>query len=423
MYNRRYTQGTSNYENNYRSNGNYKENRNGNRNINRRSNGTSGGKYKTDRYYKKDKRSNNYEYKKRNNRHSNGGKNRYINDLSVKYDIIDYVYSSINVSKYRYKMIEYMSDLYHIKENSYSITPNYNGINSLMIFIKLADRYFSVILDRKTLSYNKDKLDYDKIKIIDFTMRFDESIYKGTIIDGVLLYNTTDNNDKVFMINDVYYFKGKNIKNDKYKYKIMNINSYLEKYYKKDNTDSMNNINLMVNTIYDLSDLKELVDNYIPKSKLKSSIKGIDFYPELSGQKLIYLFSNSSKDSNVGNETISAYNNKTIRPSNINICGTDNITAVFRIKKTDKVDVYNLYLGKQIIKNDKKCIKYTKICIAYIPTTNCSYFCKDIFNNTLKNTALVRCKYILNKDKWVPYELVTDKKIPDSIDIIQNTDN
>ena len=110
---------------------------------------------------------------------------------------------------------------------------------------------------------------------------------------------------------------------------------------------------------------------------------------------------------------------KEIRKANIEVT-EGSVTAVFRMKKTDIIDVYNLYLGTTIKKGDKKLFKYQKIDIAYIPTKECSYFCKDAFSKIYTDSLLVRCKYEKEKSRWIPVELVTNQKISDSVDKIKD---
>ena len=279
-------------------------------------------------------------------------------------------------------------------------------------------KYYSFIVDRKTLSYNLSQLNYNKIKIIPISARLDEKIYKGSIIDGVLLYNGT-RGIKDFVINDIYNFCGENLTNDKMKYKMINIEQYLKAQLKNDS--NLNTINFIVNKFYDLRDIKKLVNNYIPKSKHSNCIKGLSFYPEVSGTKLIYLYNNCTKDVLLNDDTSDGMSiskpklNPIIRKSNISL--SDSITAHFRLKKTDTVDVYELSLSKKFKKNGKSCIKYKKCGIAFIPTRDCSYFCKDAFKNHDGDSIIVECKYVIDKDKWTPYQ-ISNKKYPDDIDKI-----
>jgi hypothetical protein len=328
---------------------------------------------------------------------------------AVKQQLVKFIYDSINISKFKYKLMEYEYDLPMLKDYNYFVSPNYNGINGLLIFIKIKDSYYSFIIDRRTLSYNAQQVDIEKIKSYPVKIKLDKSIYNGTIIDGVLLYNK--GRIKQFMINDVYLFRGQDLSEDKMNNKLLNISSYFDSVMNTNTNDTI----LHINKLYDMSELKKLINSYIPNNKLNNSIKGIAFYPDVSGTKLIYLYNNCSqmKDDTPTNHP-STVNPVIVKQPVRNFAVKDaNITAIFRAKKTDIVDVYNLYLTEVIKDKGKAFIKYKKWALAYIPSRECSFFCKDLFAN--QDTALVECKYILEKDKWMPFKHITDRKKPDSL--------
>jgi hypothetical protein len=336
--------------------------------------------------------------------------NNYLDQQHVKQQLVNFIYNTITISKFKYSLIAYENDLDMLAKTDYFVSPNYNGINSLLIFVKLRNNYYSFTIDRRTLTYNPSQLDLNSIKIIPINIRLDESIYNGTIIDGVVLYNNSRN--KTFVINDIYVFRGQCLTDDKINDKMLNISMYLQANLTKDKF--LKNITFVINKLYEPKDIQHLVNIYIPKSKYKNSIKGLAFYPTISGTKLIYLFNNCSNIT--PKKSLHDKTRKkiiTIRPSGFN--NTDGITAIFRIKKTKTPDVYHLYLSKKMIKNGKKIIKFKKYGIAYIPTFNVSYFCKDLFNSIDDNATLVKCKYSCEKNKWIPFEHTKDKKIPDNI--------
>lgn len=362
-------------------------------------------------------------YMKNNINKSNNDENYFNN--STKQLLLEYVYNKIKLSNYKYTLIEYEYDLTLLKEKPYYVSANYTGIHSLLIFVKIKNKFLSVIIDRKTLTYNLNQIDYNRVKIIPVHHRLDESIYDGTIIDGVLLYNTF-NGVKTFVINDLYYFRGINLFDDKISNKMLNINIFFEK-NKDDN--NVNNTIFVVNKLYPLTEIQQLINLYIPKSKYNKCIKGIAFYPEYSSSKLIYLFNNCSHDENnleEKNDSDDKIKNnekddvKIENMSNIQFKGDINSLITFRIKKTDTVDVYNLYIGdKTIGDNGKKIIKYKKMGIAFLPTSENSHFCRNIFSQTNETNLLVDCKYDSEKNRWIPVKLTTNKKIPDLIDKIK----
>lgn len=363
----------------------------------------------------------------------------------TKKQLLEYIYKTIELSNYKYKLLEYEYDLPLIKERQYYVSPNYNGIHSLLVFVKINEKFLSFIIDRKTLTYNINQIDYEKVKIIPIQCRLDESIYNGSIFDGVLLYNNIDGL-KHFVINDIYYFRGKNITDDKITNKMLNISTYLETINVSDT--SLNNIVFIVNKLYPLNEIQQLVNVYIPKSKYNKSIKGIAFYPEFSGIKLIYLYNNCShekiEESNNNNNQTSEKSNhsnnnhqnsiatmnipgkmevtsiiKSMKESKLNVSGGENIYITFKMKKTNIVDVYNLYLGHKVISDGKKLFMYKKIDIAYIPTKECSYFCKKSFDDSNSDELIVKCKYDVDKNRWIPDEL-SDSKRPDTVDKLKS---
>lgn len=309
-------------------------------------------------------------------------------------DIINYVTSSLDIHRYRYKILEYVNDLNMIDKKKHYISPNYNGVNSILVFVKLEDRYCSYLIDRKSFNTRNNEPKITKVNI-----RLDESLYKGSIMECVVLYG----NDKVktCIVTDMYMFRGEKMFRTRMDNKMLSLSTYLETFYKE---DSINNVHLIPNKLYDLCCIKDLVNTYIPKSKYKSCIKGLAFYPEYSSTKLLYMYNNCNKENQEEYTPV-------IVEKKINI--SSDISANFRMKSTDTVDVFNLYLAVNFIKNGKSCVKYKKYGIAYIPTTNCSYFCRDLFTNT--DTELVKCAYSSEKDKWIPYEKA-NVKIPNTFE-------
>lgn len=347
--------------------------------------------------------------------------NSEYEDPYIKEQLLNFIYKKLDVSRYKYKLLEFEKDLDQLKNTKF-ISPNYNGINSLLVFTRLKDKFYSFTVDRRTLKYNIKQIDISTIKLIPVNVRLDESIYDGTVIDGVILYNNPNKDrrrKKIYVINDIYMFQGNICSAEIMTNKIMNMNAYLDHNYKKD--DQFNNIEFIVNTFYELKDMGPLVNTNIPKSTYRNSIKGIAFFPERSGTKYIYLYSNCTnmkQDNNQEQLEIKENSPKEkieVRKPKI-IAPTESIEAVFRMKQTDVVDVFNLYLSTLIEKDNKKFVKYVKYGIAYIQTVESSYFCKDLFKSEGKDTVLVKCKYIPDKNKWVPFEHITDKKLPDNYD-------
>jgi len=352
-----------------------------------------------------------------NNTNQNDEFNAYINNPVTKQELVDYIYDSTEIGKYKYRIMKFESDLPLINNMKYYVSANYNGINCLMVFKKIQDKYYSFMVDRRTLSYNQSTLDINKIKIIPFSIQLNRSVYNGTILDGVLLYNHKGKRN--FVINDVFQMRGQNLTGDMINHKMINITEFVNSSIRKD--DRLNNINVIFNILYELRDIKKLINVYIPNAKYNVSIKGIAFYPETSGTKLIYLYSNCSQEevsTDSDPKPQMPKEKKPIRQVNIEE-EEDDITAIFRMKRTETVDVYQLYLSNKIEKNGKKFVKFKKYGIAYLPTLECSYFCKDLFENTDSDAIMIKCKYLADRQKWVPIKHSPESKIPDELDTIK----
>ncbi len=405
---------------------------------------------------------NNYNNNDRsNNRNNNYQKNpnmqMYQNDddmnlYQIKKLLIDYINNTVNLSNYKYKLMEYDDDLLlltdktssgsqnynDIQEKKYFVSPNYMGINGLLVFIKIGDKYLSYIIDKKQLTYNLDKIDYNKINIIPISHRLDDTIYNGTIIDGVFLFDDKTGIKK-FVINDLYYFRGVNLIENKITHKMLNVSAYFES-IKADTI--LNDTVFIVNKLYELCEIENLINKYIPSLTYPKAISGIAFYPEFSSQKLIYLFSNcvektkpdnnqqnnqqfirlNNKSNNNSNNNSSNYqigqsNNQQINEYEIipenNSGNNDNVkTLTFKVKKTETCDVFNMYLGTVLT---NKTFKYVKIGLAYLPTLESSLFCRDAFSQNNENVLLMDCKYDEIKNGWTPIKVVFNKKRPDTM--------
>jgi hypothetical protein len=244
--------------------------------------------------------------------------NEYNESNHVKHKLISYIYNSVDLNKFNYNILNNANDINELSKKKFYVSKMYYGNNYLLIFKKINNKYYSFLIDRKTLSYNKNQLKINNVKITQIYIRLDESIYDGTIFDGTLKY--TNNGDKMyFVINDVYMFLGKNIMNDLIKYKLTNIEEFLNLAWVDDYF--INNIELSVNKLFDLNQINKI----ITFEKNKNNIKGFSFYSDISGTTLIYLLKNNSEITkiNINNNSVIKNNNHT--SENINNYITENI--------------------------------------------------------------------------------------------------
>ena len=351
----------------------------------------------------------------------------YVNNSFYKKKILDYLYDNLDLSNYKFNLVkDKLSVLYVLKNDKYYIQYNYSGVSSYLVFLRIKDKYFSVFIEKKNLSFNKNKKNLGNIRIREIEVSAKLNIYNGTIMEGFLIYD----NKKMevnFLINDILFLAGNKLVNDKLNDKFSMYESYISSNPIKNKYDSNKKTTIKINKFYELNSIKQLIDNIQDdKSKifLKKLIKGLSFVKEVSGQKIIFIFNNNNENSSdsenkkVYNEDKSYRNKKQYlgpaeKIKKIEVTG--DVTAIFEMRKTQIVDVYELYLLK--VKKDKTTnkikAKKRKHDIAYIPTVECSNFCKFFFNDD--DTVLVDCKYLSDKDKWVPFKLIEGKKNPDRL--------
>lgn len=375
----------------------------------------------------------------------------------IKQQLIDYIFSVVDISKFKYKLLETRDDLQLLSSTKFYISGNYTGPNCLMVFTKNKDRYYSFIVDRKTLSYKQSQINIDNVVINPIELGLDESVYDGTIIDGIL--SQTDNS-KIYIITDVYLLRNKLLTNDKIKHKLLEIRAYLDANLSQNK--NVNNIDVMVNKLYEMSEIQHL-KSIIPQMK-NPPVRGLAFYPDISGTKLIFLFNklqnNNEKPFQKQNQTSYRHHNqqqnqqqqnfdrqynfnqqnrkqqfinekdnieKTNSPENgsLNIkqkyryvCKTDEtVVLTFELRKTEQIDVYKIFLVEKINNGEKFVLKTKKYGIACIPTIDCSKMCKDAV--ILTGKALVKCKYDNTKERWIPIEIDKKKKCPDLVSLLE----
>lgn len=359
-------------------------------------------------------------------------------DEKLRKQLIGRIYAETELSKFRYEMLTYEADLQKILKNKYFVSINFCGVNSLLVFTKVQDKFYSFTVERQTLSYNFSKVDFSKVNINIVNIPLDDQIYNGTIFEGILVKRF--NKDDIFVISDVYKFCGRDMVKDKLNFKLMNVVEYLRTNY---DTDRENNLELEVNKVFELDKFDNFIDNILPKVK-NLKYRGICFYPEISETKLIFNLNNSNQEkynknkSNSNNINNSDSNNMNNDLNNNEIkynkkqCSTlkenrkfkyinqtdDDVFAVLDMKQTENPDVYKLYSVQKEIIDKKVLLKKINMGIAHIKGIETSHIIKKIFTN--KKSVLMKCKFNNDNSKWEPIEEEKKQKIPSMIDDIES---
>lgn len=339
----------------------------------------------------------------------------------LKEQLVNYIFNVVDLSRFKYELLQFDTELHQLVEKKYFLSANFSGSNCLLIFTKIRDTYHSCLIDRKTLSYNRQKINVNDVNTFPVNLKLDREIYNGTIFDGIYVQGKK----KTFVITDVYFFKGQDYTMSKLDSKLLTIFSYLRSNYNEN--EKNNNITLTVNKLYPLEKIESLVETDIPQIK-DFFVRGIAFYPEKSGTKLIYLYGNENKDNNApGQMMIQPKTNtkqqqppkqkqefissseptqvasKIKKQSKLFYCpkAKHDEEYVFQMKSTEMPDVYLLNIVEPVKKDGKTLLKTIKIGIAFIPTTSRSKWCKELMKNSNGN-KLVHCKFNSEKMTWEP---------------------
>ena len=210
----------------------------------------------------------------------------------LKQKIIDYIYDKVMVYTQKYNIVKNVVDIQNIKNKKYYISANSCGINSFIIFKEFDNNFASFLIDRRSLSHTKNKVNLDDIRLTPVTYGFDEMhkkhIYNGTILDGILIDNGNiqSNAKQTFLLTDIFViFNGIVTKID-YKKKIF----MFKHLFNNDFSNCDNSIDIIISKPFEMNQIKELFNDYILNNQRKLHIKGLVLYPEFSETKLIYIF-------------------------------------------------------------------------------------------------------------------------------------
>ncbi len=358
-----------------------------------------------------------------------------------KSHIIDFLYNKIEINEHKYTIIKNIGDIYDLKNKKFYASINSCGINSFIVFTKKDDNYYSFMVDRRSISYNRQSLKKDSVRLTEINIGVDLKIYDGTILDGVIIDSesnivsskTDKENPKIqFMVTDVFVLAGKSLITTDYKKKMFMVSNMFDQLVELKN--KTNNIDLYISRPFELNQVQSMFRDYIQPNIKKYNIKGVTFYPQYSGTKIIYVF--DKQDEKYKNELLTGdaviesnqENNLQLLDPNetdkkrifkfelMDLECVDDIVLNLEMKKTNISDVYKLFGIFHCVNPQTNQEQYIKkrIGIAYIPTYTLSLKCKSYFLN--KDVLIMSCKFNTNKNKWIPIDEAEVQKI----DIINN---
>tara|TARA_B110000967_G_scaffold209546_1_gene266186 strand:+ start:611 stop:1645 length:1035 start_codon:yes stop_codon:yes gene_type:complete len=268
------------------------------------------------------------------------------------------------------------------------------GSPYLLFLTQINSVNYGFFIDKKI----KEGYEYPKIFILPY--EFSSELYKGTLFECELIRK----HDKKWCIgiNDIYYHRGENMKKTIIIDRINIIHKLLENDFQKDKFTDV--CYLFVKKYFDYKDVGFALNEFAPS--LDYDIRGLYFIPlRVDYSNILYIF---SKELDQGNHKTNnkkpalkpTSNKSTSNKSSPNkpVLPNNKSSRCFRIMKTMKPDVYELYLSK----NDS----LMKQGIAMIQTTILSHSVLSWFHGKEYDTEiLVDCRYNDYFKKWEPLSL------------------
>lgn len=312
-------------------------------------------------------------------------------DFNTKTKVIDFLYSKLDLSKYRFLIISESNKLNTMKNEEYYVSPNFNGYNYFIIFINVGGKTNCIAIDRRKLSYHKDKLDIKSILMFQIPIKTTDAIYKGTIFDGKLI---NSGSETIFLIQDCYYLMG----NKLYDMEMKQKSNYLDTIFKTHfSNDCCECFDFKLNKLYEYPELRDLINDIIPNIKLH--VNGLIFYPKLSGINKLFIekkvekveitsTSNEvieSKSIKIIEEFVDFLKNRSYSYEDLNSSKPKDLW----VYRTDIPDVYEI--------SEKE--NGDKSGIVLIPNLKISHMCDELIDDKpVKFTCLFSKKF----NKWIP---------------------
>jgi hypothetical protein len=303
-----------------------------------------------------------------------------------KHKIIDYLYNAVDLSKFRYNLLNSINRLEYLRDNHHYISPNYKGLNYLLILVNIDDKNISCLIDRKKLSYHKSQLNMITFVINNITLSCDDILYKGTIFDGKLIQNNSEN---IFLIQDCFYCMGKSMLDMDMILKLDEVNTIINSHIDK---TKYNKFKLKINTLYNYDNLENIINN-LESCNLPTN--GLIFYPQVSGINILYLEKKVNDKIIISENVINSQSYDLINDY-VNFLQTrrysyenNDKNQLFWLNRTPIPDVYDL----SSLENSNK------IGIALIPNLKISYMCDNLIGD---KPVQFNCIFSAKFKKWIP---------------------
>jgi hypothetical protein len=290
------------------------------------------------------------------------------------------------------------------KEKILSTFPNIKLSYGIITHKKVSDADFIVAIpkgpkcfawftkyDSKNVCFIMDLIENKQIKDIKImNCCCNDELYNGTIFYGTTFYGS---NNKFFTIEDIFYYKGKNISSLKWENKLVTIKNIMENDSKQlsyNNTYIVfglpiisNNFDILVKEISELSyDIYSLHFKYY--NKFNNLIMPIKYVNEICNS--LTLTSTLENQQTLENHLSDGNTNKKNNYSSLKM--NTKREKVFFVKPDIQNDIYFLYCKNDDNNNNNKKDDLEYYSTAYIPDYKTSVMMNDLFRNIKENKNL-----------------------------------
>ena len=285
-----------------------------------------------------------------------------VTNNDMKKYILDNLYTKSGI-KYTSKYAKLYNENYSKNlNNPHLVCLKSIGSPYLLYCTQINDVNYCFLIDKKI----KDGYKFPKIFVVHY--RFESEIFNGTLFETELL---RDNCNKWhLLLGDIYILKGEKMDTKQITERMNIINNIILNDYIDDTF--CNICPIKIKRYFNINQIKYITNEFI--DTLDYRIRGFYFVPlKCSYSKILYIFNDEEYKKN-------NYKNKT--------------TINFKIIKTIKPDIYELYLNNE---TKSSIIKHS---YASIPNIKTSKWLKELFEK--KEDIMVECKLNKNFNKWVP---------------------
>lgn len=292
-------------------------------------------------------------------------------------------------------------NIHLLREGKYKISVNTFGYKYLLFLTKIDDKKYSIFINKKR---------EDMIYII---FNFKDDLYNDTLLDGELIKNNKD--EWIYVINDIFLYKGENILRDRNLSTRRNILSEIINNHFQ--IDKMDVCKMEVKELFSIEYIEDIYQRYI--KTLPYKVSGLFIQDENNFKKsFMYIFpecrtikDNAINKNNLGN--LDSVNTEKKMDNNSKNEDKDKIEDKmdkideikikrkymnFQIENTEFPDIYELYCYD---KNNK----VIKLGYASVPDIETSKFLIKIFEKE-DNKKIVKCEFSEAFNKWIPKKLI-----------------